>query len=148
MISVTCTIALVNVTIYTFYFTKACVKSDYYVEVIDDEFKHWPEYEDEIGKPLLRFTWISFLLLCIIFFTAGCVMLNRLRLYFVDFYKESGCKLWTANILLTLPLTFRAVFDGLGINSSWSNFWLENSSRVAGYNLILIFFATYIPMLL
>ena len=75
-------------------------------------------------------------------------MLNRLRLYFVDFYKESGCKLWTANVLLTLPLTFRAVFDGLQINKSWNEFWLENNYTVAGYNLLLIFFATYVPMLL
>ena len=118
-----CAISLVNVTIYTFYFTKACAKSEYYVEVIDDEFKHWPEYEDEIGKPLVRFIVISFIFLCIILFTAGCVMLNRLKLYFVDFYKEAGCKLWTANILLTLPLTFRAVFDGLRKNSSWNDFW-------------------------
>ena len=49
MHSVMGAIALVNVTFYVFYFTKACEKSDYYVEVIDDEYKHWPEYEDEIG---------------------------------------------------------------------------------------------------
>ena len=74
-------------------------------------------------------------------------MLNRLRLYFVDFYKETGCKLWTANILLTLPLTFRAVFDGLNFNDSWYTYWGENSNKLAGYNLLLIFFATYVPML-
>ena len=75
-------------------------------------------------------------------------MLNRLRLYFVDFYKESGCKLWTANILLTLPLTFRSVFDGLNFNTSWYDFWGDSTNMIAGYNLLIIFIGTYVPMIL
>ena len=88
MHSVMSIIAIVNVTIYIFYYTKACEKNDYYLAVIDNEYKNWPVYQNEIEKPLLRFTWISFMLLGVIFFTTGCIMLNRLRLYFVDFYKE------------------------------------------------------------
>ena len=137
-------ITLAITTIYIFYFTKACVKKNYYDA---NDYEHYDEYEYEVGKPLLRFTAISFLVLCIIFFTAGCVMLNRLRLYFVDFYKESGCKLWTANILLTLPLTFRSVFDGLNFNTSWYDFWGDSTSMIAGYNLLLIFIGTYVPMI-
>ena len=85
MHSVMSIIAIVNVTIYIFYYTKACEKNDFYLA---DEYKNWRVYQNEIEKPLLRFTRISFMLLGIIFFTTGCVMLNRLRLYFVDFYKE------------------------------------------------------------
>ena len=112
MHSVMSVVALVNISMYVFYYSRACRKSEYYIE--SDE--HMQEYHDEVSWPLLRFTWISFLILGVIFFATGCIMLNRLRLYFVDFYKESGCKLWTANILLTLPLTFRAIFDGLAFN--------------------------------
>ena len=75
-------------------------------------------------------------------------MLNRLRLYFTDFYKESGCKLWTANILLTLPLTFRAIIDGWSLKPSFYDYWHHNYDRLAGFNLLLTFFGTYVPMLL
>ena len=136
-------IALVIVTIYTFYYTKACMKSDYYWTL-----EHYQEWLDNVYRPLIRFIWISFLLLGIIFFVAGCVMLNRLRLYFTDFYKESGCKLWTANVLLTLPLTFRAIFDWLTFDDAWYNYWHKDNNRLAGFNILLIFFATYMPMLL
>ena len=35
--------------------------------------------------------WVLFLLLAIIFFTVGCIMINRLRIYYKDFYKDFAC---------------------------------------------------------
>ena len=138
-------IALVMVFLYAFYYTKGCVEADYFLENNDE---HWDEYMETVYYPLMRFIWISFLLLGIIFFTTGCLMLNRLRLYFVDFYKEFGWKLWVANIFLTLPLTFRAVFDALKFDDEWSDYWFSSTTKEAGLNLLLIFCGTYVPMLL
>ena len=49
-----------------------------------------------------------------------------------------------------LPLTFREVFVGLKTNDDWYYFWLADSNfyRVAGYNLILFTFGTYMPMMM
>ena len=83
-------------------------------------------------------------------------MLNRLRLYFKDFFNEFGCNLWMANILLTLPLTFRAFFDAMRYDTKWSYFWNlqvkegqdeQDMYKLATYNVLLFFLATYIPML-
>ena len=53
-----------------------------------------------------------------------------------------------ANCVLTFPLTFRAVFDALKFNEAWVDYWFSNQVKVALYNLIIITFATYLPMVL
>lgn len=75
--------ALVLIIVYCFFYAKACVKVDYYTS---SEYNH-DIFEDEVYLPLARGVWISFVLLGIIFFTVGCLMLRRLRLYFKDFYQ-------------------------------------------------------------
>ena len=77
-------------------------------------------------------------------------MLNRLRRYYKGFYKQFGCYLWMANVLLTFPLTFRAMFDGLRFSDNWFYYWIgsENYYRLTGYNILLFTFGTYIPMLM
>lgn len=60
--------------------------------------------------------------------------------------------MWVANVLLTLPLTFRAVFDALSFDEKWNDFWTgkngANYYRLASYNMVIFFFATYVPMLM
>ena len=77
-------------------------------------------------------------------------MLTRLKRYYKGFYKEYGCYLWAANILLTFPLTFRAIFDALRLSDSWSDYWFKGSNyyKSVFYNVILFIFATYIPMIM
>lgn len=65
----------------------------------------------------------TFALLCVVFFSVGCMMLRKIRRYFKDFYKQFGCKLWLANILLTLPLLFRGILDAANLNTKFSNYW-------------------------
>jgi hypothetical protein len=78
------------------------------------------------------------------------MMLNRLRRYYKGFYKQFGCYLWMANVLLTFPLMFRALFDALAADETWYQYWIgsNNFYRATGYNFLLFFFATYIPMLM
>mgnify|MGYP003884432575 CR=1 FL=1 len=95
--------------------------------------------------------WVMFIILAVIFFTVGCLMIFRLKRYYRDFYMEFGCQLWTANILMTIPLCFRALFDGLRFNEAWWGYWWGdylNYYKTATYNVGLFVFATYIPMLM
>ena len=104
-----CGAAAILVFWYSYYYTKACKDRKYYAE--NDE--HYQEFNDDVFMPLSKFIWITFLVLAIIFFIVGCSMLNRLRIYFKDFFEKFGCMLWFANVMLTLPLSFRAAFDAL-----------------------------------
>ena len=36
---------------------------------------------------MIRMVWISYMVLGIIFFSVGCIMLHKLRVYFKDFFK-------------------------------------------------------------
>ena len=56
-----------------------------------------------------------------------------------------------ANILMTIPLCFRAVIDSLFLNEGWVDFWFGDDTNYyswATYNIGIFFFATYIPMLM
>ena len=50
--------------------------------------------------------------------------------------------------MLTLPLSFRAVFDAMYHNESWDNYWNSSMYTVAIYNALLFFFGSYVPMLM
>lgn len=110
------------------------------------------DYTNEVERPLKKMIWIMFMLLAILFFTVGVLMLRRLRLYYKGFFKEFGCSLWVANVMLTLPLCFRAVFDWLYFDKAWINYWFsdedENFYKESMYNLMVFTFGTYIPMLM
>jgi hypothetical protein len=86
--------------------------------------------------------------LAIIFFAVGCFMLNRLKRFYKGFYKDFGCYLWMANILLTFPLLFRAVFDWLRADERWTDFWFMNERRIASYNILFFAFSSLIPMVM
>ena len=127
---------------YLYFYCKACLHVDRYEngDVGIDLFSQ------EINMPMIRLVWISYTVLGIVFFSVGCIMLQKLKRYFKDFYKHQGCRLWAANCALTFPLTFRAVFDALKVNEAWVDYWFSGgNTRAAVYNLIIITFATYLP---
>ena len=105
----------------------------------------------DVRQPLSRMIWITFMLLGIIFFAVGVMMLRRLRIYYKGFFKEYGCSLWVANVMLTLPLCFRALFDALQFDNAWEYYWFPveaNLYRSSMYNLMLFLFGTYLPMIM
>ena len=99
-------LALVIIACYSFYFTKCYHNTEHYYDSYDD-------FDRDIYNPLVRLQSISYAVLAILFFTVGCIMLKRLRVYFKGFFKDYGCYLWIANVLLTIPLIIRAVLDAL-----------------------------------
>ena len=94
---------------YGYYYFIACSNIEYYGQ---NKHTHM-EFEENVETPLFRMIWISFVALAVVLFTVGTFMLRRLRFYFKGFFKVYGRSLWIANILLTLPLTFRAFLDSM-----------------------------------
>lgn len=89
-----------------------------------------------------------FLLLATIFFSVGFLMIQALKIHFKRFYLQFKCILWAATILLTLPLTFRSIFDFTRLSDKvqkseqgWNDF------NVALYNLFVFLLTTYLPIL-
>ena len=74
-------------------------------------------------------------------------MLYRLKKYFPEFYNQFGCTLWFATCVLSFPLAFRAIFNALNYWDAYWDYWGENKYREAGYNFLLFFFGTYVPIL-
>ena len=137
------TIAVILIGFYAYFYRKACYNNEFYT-LNSDNYELWI---NEVLEPLGRLIWITFVTLAIVFFCVGTFMLERLRLYFKDFFKQFGLNLWIANVLLTLPLTFRAVFDALKSNQAWNDYWYANYYSLAWYNILIFTVGTYIPML-
>ena len=86
------------------------------------------------------------MLLGTFFFTVGCIMLCKLKLYFKDFYKDFGFQLWVVNICLTSPLFIRGIIDLLMTKDAFAEYWQRNYYLTASYNMMIITLATYLPM--
>ena len=138
------TIALFIIASYWYFYHKACVNNEFYT--LNET--NYALYNTEVGEPLGKMIWITFVVLAVILFCVGTIMLRKLRLYYRGFFSMFGRHLWIANILLTLPLTFRAVIDALRLNPTWTAYWFEgNYYRLAIYNMLVFTLCTYIPML-
>jgi len=70
---------------YSYIYLKAC--GDNVEKYYDD----YDRFEVEIYDKIIRGTWIMFAILALIFFAVGWLMLNRLKRYYKDFYREFGC---------------------------------------------------------
>ena len=90
---------------------------------------------------------ITFFLLAIVFLTVGIMLFLTLKRVSVDFYEDHKSRLWGALVLLTLPLSFRSILDGLNNIPKWKAFINKTPSTVAVYNLIFFLITTYLPVL-
>lgn len=68
--------------------------------------------------------------------------------HFNLFYKDFRCLLITATVMLTVPLTFRAFFDGIKIISPDFYDWVnDNYKRNSIYNFSFFLLTTYLPVI-
>ena len=65
------------------------------------------------------------MILAFLFIVLGIVLLTKLRRHFPKFFREHRCLMISATVLLTVPLTFRAVFDGIKIISPDFMAWVD-----------------------
>ena len=54
--------------------------------------------------------------------------------------------LWVAIFVLTIPLTFRSILDGMTNIKSWNDIVHSTDSSLTTYNTSFFFIATYIPI--
>ena len=89
-----------------------------------------------------------FSLLAVLFIVTGIVLIRKLKHHFKRFYAEFRKLMLTATILLTAPLTFRAIFDGIKLISPTFMTWVDaNMTRNAIYNFIFFLLTTYLPIM-
>ena len=82
-----------------------------------------------------------------LFIVTGFILISKLKSNFPLFYKEFRCIMITATCLLTLPLTFRAIFDGVKLGSPDFMNWVDdNYKRNAIYNFFFFLLTTYLPI--
>lgn len=92
-------------------------------------------------------TVILFIVLAIVFLTTGTILLAALAKHFPSFYYSFRGTLITVIILMTVPLVFRAILDGL--KAILPNFleWIDGSTKNNSiYNFIFFILTTYIPI--
>ena len=95
-----------------------------------------------------RFIWILFLVLAVAFFSVGLVLLMSLKNYFNEFYEEQKYLLWSAMLILTLPLSFRAILDySLEKSTKMYNFVTNNNTNFVIYQWSFFILTTYTPIL-
>ena len=106
------------------------------------------KYNDKVYHNLEVFTQWTFMILSFLFIILGIVLLTKLKRHFPKFYSEHRCLMVTATLLLTVPLTFRAIFDGIKLISPEFLEWVDQDyERNAIYNFLFFLLTTYMPII-
>ena len=105
------------------------------------------EWEDSVKEPLQLFTQTIFSILAVLFIVTGIILISKLKSNFQAFYKEFRCIMITASCLLTIPLTFRAIFDGIKLASPRFYDRVNDTYKAnAIYNFFFFLLTTYLPI--
>ena len=115
----------------------------YYAYACFGDFSTFEVFDDQVIDPLKWITFVVFMALAIAYFVVGYILLSRLRRHFVKLYEEFGCALWTALILLTVPLTLRGILDLFHIEDRMDD-W---GKSLALYNVLFTTVTTFLPIL-
>lgn len=92
-------------------------------------------------------TMILFAVLSVVFLTTALILLNALSRFFQQFYFKFKRTLIAVTILMTVPLAFRAVFDGLkALLPSWADLIDSNNFNNSLYNFVFFLLTTYLPI--
>lgn len=112
------------------------------------EFEDSDKWYDHVYKHLEIFTQTVFTLLAVLFIVTGIILIRKLKRHFARFYAEFHKLMLTATILLTVPLTFRAIFDGIKLISPKVIEWIDaDMTRNAIYNFVFFLLTTYLPII-
>ena len=111
-------------------------------------FDDFDKYYDKVYSNLEEFTSWTFMVLAFLFVGLGFVLLTKLKRHAPAFYGEHRCLMIWATILLTVPLTFRAVFDFIKLVKPEFLTWVnEDYTRNAVYNFFFFLLTTYLPIM-
>lgn len=101
-----------------YYYSQACNSKKYH-SILQSS-----DYDRNVSLPSRTAIAYTFATLAVIFFGVATSLVCTLRSHIPKLYEEYRCVLWSANVILSLPLTFRAIFDGLNSeNLAFQNFF-------------------------
>ena len=92
-------------------------------------------------------TMALFAILSVVFLTTSTILLRALAKHFTKFYLKYRCMLVTVTVLMTVPLAFRAILDGLkAALPGWAD-WIDSSKLINSvYNFLFFLLTTYLPI--
>lgn len=92
-------------------------------------------------------TVILFAMLSIVFLATAVTLLKALSEHFGQFYIKFRKMLITVTVLMTIPLAFRTILDGLKATiPSWLAWIDANNLNNALYNFFFFLLTTYLPI--
>jgi len=104
----------------------------------------WSAYAADVTS------WVTvgmFTILSIIFFITGVRMIHALQTHFPKFIAEFKSLMWLTVILITIPLTFRAMFDCIKKVDAINAYLSSGSLKNGIYNFVFFLLTTYLPIL-
>ena len=107
------------------------------------DFETFEDFDVEVLNPIKRATFTAFMLLAISYFTVGCILLSRLKKHFGKLHEQWAGHLWTALILLTVPLTLRGALDLFHIERHLD----RRGYQLAVYNVLFSLTTTFLPII-
>jgi len=111
-------------------------------------FSEWSQWITQCYAPMVICTAALFALLSLVFLATALTLLRALSEHFRHFYKKFRRMLITVTVLMTVPLAFRAVLDGLKAMLPWWAEWIDSSTfNNSLYNLFFFLLTTYIPII-
>ena len=96
-------------------------------------------------KPVNTTISYMFLFLGMIFLTVGVLMNIKLSKHFPDFYKQYKCLLWSATILLTIPLFIRTAKDYAYWHDEAFQKWFEDHFMIV--NTVYAILSLVLPII-
>lgn len=105
------------------------------------------DWEANTLNVLSWFTAISFLILGIVFLWASLAMIKALKANFSDFYETYSRMIWTATLVLTIPLPLRTIFDILKLWDKFEEVAGKGDGSIAVYNFCIFLSTTYLPII-
>lgn len=120
----------------------------YFVFGCTYEFDEVEDYEAHVYKPLQVMTQVLFTTLAVLFIVIAIILIRKLKQNFKLFYDEFRNEMLIATCMLTVPLTFRAIFDGIKIVMPTFMLWINDSFiRNSIYNFFFFILTTYLPII-
>jgi hypothetical protein len=110
-------------------------------------FTDWDQWIKKCYSPMVICTAALFTVLSMVFLASALTLVRALSKHFRQFYKKFRCMLITVIVLMTVPLAFRAVLDGLkALLPYWAE-WIDASTfNNSLYNFFFFLLTTYIPI--
>lgn len=112
-----------------------------------DDTTQLDQFYATVHDPLLAYLSYLYCCLCLIFLSVAVYLIKTLKLAIPKFYQEYRCVLWTASILLSLPLSFRGILDlSANDSSKFLAFFTKTDQRTLAYNISFFLLTTYFPV--